>query len=211
MQRRVWVAGSCWDDAWMHELGSRTKSTDLWLHGLDVVHLGERIRAVLPAAAWRCSHPGPPGLHQVHLYASLDEAMDCGGVQAFLPLPAGAAMTVMARLQPGVVVNEDVPCQAIIQYLHSDVHSDSSGEHFRAGRLAVVWNEHEVVPELLPLLQEQTQTVWKALRSATRPAAIEHADGSRPSGTRIGDAARDLVLSKNLRLTRSGRVPYLLR
>jgi hypothetical protein len=195
----------------MHELGSRTKSTDVWLHGTDVRHLGERLRAVLPAAAWLCSYPGPPVLREIHLHAKLDEAMDCGGVQAFMPLPAGAATTVMARLEAGVVVNENVPCQALIQFLHADVYSDSSGESFRAGRLAVAWNEREVIPVLLPLLEEQTRTVWKVLRSATGSAVIEDASGRRPSGTRIGDAARDLVTSRNLRLTRSGSVPYRLR
>jgi hypothetical protein len=55
----------------------------------DEVLLGQRIAEVLPASGWHCSHPGPLGLHQVHLHSSIESALACGSTQAFLGLPAG--------------------------------------------------------------------------------------------------------------------------
>jgi hypothetical protein len=53
-------------------------------------------------------------------------------------------------------------------------------------------------------LTEQTRLIWAALRAATRPAAIETADGRRTTGTRIGPAAREKVVHQQVPLARPG-------
>ncbi|MGV9703131.1 hypothetical protein [Streptomyces sp. NPDC003483] len=54
--------------------GSRTKTTDVWALPEDEQGIGQCISEALPQSGWLCSHPGPKGLHQVHLHASLEEA-----------------------------------------------------------------------------------------------------------------------------------------
>ncbi|MEU3303401.1 hypothetical protein ABZ729_26850 [Streptomyces sp. NPDC006678] len=73
---------------------------------------------------------------------------------------------------------------------------------FDGGRLAVRWFEPEVGPEMHQLLTEQTRLVWKALRAATRPAALQDTRGRRITGPRIGAAAHDLAAARRLPLTR---------
>ncbi|MFF9347237.1 hypothetical protein [Streptomyces sp. NPDC014734] len=201
--------------------GSRThtKKTDIWLLPEDEVFVGQRIREVLPDAGWLCSHPGPRGLHDVHLHPSAGEALDCGSVQAFLLLPAGAAEP------PGVVVTGRRPARpglrhaAVVQLLRSlrmpggaseaDVANEADGagessEIFCAGRLAVRWSEPDVGPEVHRLLYEQTRLVWQALRSATLPAVVEDVTGRKVTRTRIGTAAHELVARTGLTLTYGG-------
>ncbi|CCH33363.1 hypothetical protein ABZ816_18435 [Actinosynnema sp. NPDC047251] len=179
--------------------GSRTKTTDLWLLPEDEAQVGRRIGEVLPAA-WMCSQPGPVGLHQVHLHATVEAAVGCGGVQAFLLLPAGAAAPDAVEVTDGVVTDPDLPHAAIVQLLRSRVRD----EVFGCGRLAVRWSEPEVGPEVHRVLGEQTAEVWRAFRAATRPAALVDAGGRTLSGTRIGDAARELATRTGIPLTRNG-------
>ncbi|MFE0425251.1 hypothetical protein, partial [Streptomyces sp. NPDC058953] len=195
--------------------GSRTTTTTVWLLPEDEAVVGERIAEALPEAAWLCSQPGPVGLHQVHLHPSVTEALICGsGVQALLPLPAGAAAP------PGVVAADGVPTghgpdhdpdhgsghgsAAVVQLLCARRVREDGEEVFRAGRLAVRWSEPEAGPATHRLLTEQTRLIWRALRSATRPAHVVTAGGQRVSGLRIGPAARDLVSATGMALDRWG-------
>jgi hypothetical protein len=184
--------------------GSRTKTTDVWLLPDDEALVGQRIGELLPDAGWLCSQPGPRGLHQVHLHPSVREALRCGGVQAFLPLPAGAAAPAGVEDLTGSTTRARVPGAAVVQLLCSRRRQQPGGEVHEAGRLAVRWSEPEVGPEVHRLLTEQTRTVWQALRSGTRPAAVETPDGRRVSGTRIGHAAHALAAATGLPLTRGG-------
>ncbi|MEV0681417.1 hypothetical protein AB0I60_33340 [Actinosynnema sp. NPDC050436] len=179
--------------------GSRTRTTDLWLLPEDEALLGQRIGNALPTG-WLCSQPGPVGLHRVHLHATVAEAFDCGGVQVFLPLPAGAAAPDGVEVAGGVVTDPGLRGAAIVQLLRSHVR----GGVFGCGRLAVRWSEPDVGPELHRLLGEQVAEVWRALRAATRPAALRDATGRELSGTRIGAAARELVVRTGIPLSRNG-------
>jgi hypothetical protein len=190
--------------------GSRTKSTDVWLLPSDEQLLDAQVDRVLPGAGWLCSHPGPVGLHQVHLHRSVAQAMECGGTQAFIPLPARSALPDAVQLTDGVEPRSAEPRQAIVQLLRSDLHEDELGEHFRAGRLAVRWFEDEVGPAVHELLTEQTRLLWQALRAATKPTAIVHESGRRTAGMRIGPAARELIIERGLPLTRGGWARYRL-
>lgn len=170
----------------------------------DEVLLGKRIAEVLPAAGWHCSHPGPLGLHQVHLHASIESALGCGSTQAFLGLPAGASLPTTIVPAPGVSAPCGPPIAAVVQLLCSRLRTDERGEFFESGRLAVRWFEPEVGPETHQTLTEQTRLVWTALRTATRPAAIETAVGRRTTGTRIGPAAHDQVIRQQVPLAGPG-------
>jgi hypothetical protein len=182
----------------------------VWLLPSDEELLDAHVDRALPGAGWMCSHPGPAGLHQVHLHRSILQAMECGGSQAFIPLPARAALPGTVELTDGVEPRSAEPHQAIVQLWRSDLYEDELGEHFRAGRLAVRWFESEVNPDMHELLTEQTRLLWQALRAATKPAAIVHESGRRTTGMRIGPAARELIVDQGLPLTRGGWVRYRL-
>jgi hypothetical protein len=190
--------------------GSRTKSTDVWLLPSDEELLDAGVDRALPGAGWMCSHPGPVGLHQVHLHRSVRQAMECGGRQAFIPLPTRASLSDTVELTDGVEARSAEPLQAIVQLLRSDLFEDEHGEHFRAGRLAVRWFEPEVGPDMHEVLTEQTRLLWQALRAATKPAAVIDQAGRQTSGARIGPAAREMVLDQELPLTRGGWARYRL-
>ena len=184
--------------------GSRTKTTDVWALPEDEHLIGQRIAEALPRSGWLCSHPGPKGLHQVHLHRSLGEALSCGGRQAFLLLPDGARAPEEVLVDNAVAPRFDIGHSAVVQFLCSRRIQDGQGEVFEAGRLAVRWFEQEVGPERHKLLTEETSLAWKALRAATRLAIVESAQGRRISGLRIGPAAHDLVTSSGMLLTRGG-------
>ncbi|MFB6525147.1 hypothetical protein [Streptomyces sp. NPDC056399] len=184
--------------------GSRTKATDTWLTPADEVLLGQRIAEVLPSSGWLCSHPGPVGLHQVHLHDSIESALGCGSTQAFLSLPAGASLSPAIIPAAGVRTPVGPPTAAVVQLLRSRLRTDERGEFFESGRLAVRWFEPEVGPEMHQTLTEQTRLIWAALRAVTRPAVIEAPDGRRTSGLRIGPAARDEVIRQQVPLARPG-------
>ncbi|MFD7641770.1 hypothetical protein ACFV4P_14065 [Kitasatospora sp. NPDC059795] len=184
--------------------GSRTKTTDVWSLPQDEQLIGQRINDALPYSGWLCSHPGPKGLHQVHLHRQLGEALRCGGRQAFLLLPGGAQAPEDVLVDDALVPRSDIGHSAVVQFLRSRRLQDGEGEAFEAGRLAVRWFEQEVGPERHQLLTEESSLVWKALRAATRPAIVENAQGRRISGMRIGPAAHDLVTGSGMLLTRGG-------
>ncbi|MET8976095.1 hypothetical protein ABZX85_10790 [Streptomyces sp. NPDC004539] len=184
--------------------GSRTKTTTVWSLPEDERLIGQRIDEALPRSGWLCSHPGPRGLHQVHLHHSLGEALSCGGRQAFLLLPEGAHPPEDVLVDSAVAPRSDIGHSAIVQFLCSRRVQDGEDELFEAGRLAVRWFEQQVGPERHQLLTEETRLVWKALRAATRPADVENTQGRRISGTRIGPAAHALVTAAGMPLTRGG-------
>ncbi|MFB7913605.1 hypothetical protein [Streptomyces sp. NPDC056061] len=184
--------------------GSRTKKTDVWLLPEDERDVGRSIGEALPRAGWLCSHPGPKGLHQVHLHPSLGDALSCGGRQAFMLLPEGARAPEDVPVVGGAAAGADLSRSAVLQFLCARRFRDDEGEAFEAGRLAVTWNEPEVGPERHRLLTDQTRLAWQALRSATRPAVFGSRHGQRVSGTRIGPAAYDLVATTGMPLTRGG-------
>lgn len=198
------MGGTYWHSCPMAIAGSRTKTTDTWLMPADEVLLGQRIAEVLPSSGWHCSHPGPLGLHQVHLHSSIESALGCGSTQAFLGLPAGASLPVTIIPAPGVSAPCGLPIAAVVQLLCSRLRTDGRGEFFESGRLAVRWFEPEVGPEMHQTLTEQTRLIWTALRAATRPAVLETADGRRTMGTRIGPDARDKVIRQQVPLARPG-------
>ncbi|MGW4202701.1 hypothetical protein [Streptomyces sp. NPDC004726] len=170
----------------------------------DEVLLGQRIAEAVPSSGWHCSHPGPPGLHQVHLHASIESALGCGGTQAFLGLPAGASLPPAIIPAAGVSTPLGPPASAVVQLLRSRLRRDEQGEFLESGRLAVRWSEPEVGPETHRTLTEHTRLIWTALRASTRPAVIETADGRRTSGMRIGPAARNGVIRHGVLLAHPG-------
>jgi hypothetical protein len=183
--------------------GARGKATSLWLLPADESALDSELAKRLPARGWLCSHPGPVGLHEVHLHGCLLAALDCGGVQAFMPLPVGWTPG------PQIPALDDLKTDgrasvAILQFLRSEVRTDERGEHFSAGRLAVRWFENEVGPELHATLSSEVGTAWAGLRAMTNPAKVQNGDGSTTGGMRIGTAAKTLVLGSRLPLTRGG-------
>ncbi|MEV0734570.1 hypothetical protein AB0I51_01090 [Streptomyces sp. NPDC050549] len=176
----------------------------MWSLSEDEQLIGQRISEALPRSGWQYSHPGPRGLHQVHLHRSLGEALNCGGRQAFLLLPDGARAPEDVLVDSAVAAESDIGHSAVVQFLCSRRLQDGEGEVFGAGRLAVRWFEQEVGPERHQLLTEETRLVWKALRAATRPAVVESTQGRRISGMRIGPAAHDLVAGSRMLLKRGG-------
>lgn len=156
--------------------------------------------------AWRCSQPGPPGLHQVHLHPTLSAALDCGprgGVQAFLHLPIGAALPDGVLPVDGVGTPAGPKPQAIVQLLRSTM-IEAGDKHFRSGRLAVKWYRSEVGPEMHDLLTGQVGKIWTALKATTRVAHVEDSNGRGLPGTRIGPAAHAMVLRDGILLGRPG-------
>ncbi|WP_427922430.1 hypothetical protein [Streptomyces sp. cg40] len=184
--------------------GSRTKTTDVWSLPEDEQLIGQHINEALPRSGWLCSHPGPRGLHQVHLHRSLGKALSCGGRQAFLLLPDGARAPEDVLVDQAVGPRSDIGHSAIVQFLCSRRLQDGEGEVFEAGRLAARWFEQQVGRERHRLLTEETRLVWTALRAATRPACVETTQGRRISGMRIGPAAHDLVANSGMPLKRGG-------
>ncbi|CAM2778858.1 hypothetical protein RHDE110596_00680 [Prescottella defluvii] len=195
--------------------GSRTTSTHVWLTPEDEALVGRAVTEAAPDAAWMCSRPGPVGLHPVHLHRAVEEAFACGPVQAFLLLPFGAAPPAGVEAADDVGTTPGPARRAIVQLLRSRLvqeewgrcrDDDSPGDDtaFQAGRLAVRWSEAEVDPDTARLLREQTAVVWKALRSATRPAMLVGPDGRSARGGRIGPSARSTVTTTGIPLTRGG-------
>ncbi|MEV6352909.1 hypothetical protein [Streptomyces hydrogenans] len=96
------------------------------------------------------------------------------------------------------------PTAAVVQLLRSRIRTDQRGEFIESGRIAVRWFEPEVGPETHQTLTEQTRLIWAALRAVTRPVVIEASDGRRTWGLRIGPAARDEVIRRQVPLVRPG-------
>jgi hypothetical protein len=144
------------------------------------------------------------------LHSSIEAAIACGGIQAFLPLPAGSSLPAEIALAADAQPRSEVPNEAIVQLLRSSTFEDDLGEHFRVGRLAVRWFEPEVGSETHALLTEQTRLIWAALRAVTRPAAIVDQKGRRSTACRIGPAARQMVIESRIPLTRGGWSRYRL-
>ncbi|WP_238780265.1 hypothetical protein [Prescottella equi] len=190
--------------------GSRTKTTAIWLAPEDEVRVGRAIADAAPSAAWLCSPPGPAGLHPVHLHRNLEQAFECGPVQAFLLLPFAAAPPGDVEPDADVEITPALMGQALVQLLrspHVDDEWSRSGEHgkaFSSGRLAVRWSEPEVGPDEHRLLSEQTDIVWAAMRWATRPARLLGPGGRVSTAGRIGQAAYDMVTTTGIPLTRGG-------
>lgn len=183
---------------------THSKSTDLWLLPEDEAQLGQHIGAVLPEAAWRCSQPGPKGLHQVHLHPSIESALNCGGTQTFVDLPAGATLPVDIVRTEGVPPATGPASAAVMQLLRSRLIEDEHDPHFRSGRLAVRWRESETGPDIHRALAEQTRLIWSALRTATHPAHVQDANSRGITGMRIGQAALETVARHNILLGRPG-------
>ncbi|GEL98218.1 hypothetical protein [Cellulomonas terrae] len=184
----------------MREAGNRTTSTELWMEPDDEVVFDAALRELVPQAAWRCSHGGPLVPGNTHLHPTLPEALHCGRVQAFLPLPLGALPAGCVPL-PGVHVG-DRGSVAIIQYLTSTHLPDYVGGRFQSGRLAVRWNMLDTGQALHDQLTAECRTVWSALRRATTQVTV-----ARPSGTvkaqRFGAAALALAQQPDTRLART--------
>jgi hypothetical protein len=192
--------------------GSRTKNTGAWLLPEDEMTFDHALRQHLPLpdSAWRCSHPGPIGLHPIHMHASLGQAMQCGTTQAFLHLPLGAGLPPAVTVADGVPEPNGPPPRAIVQYLRGRQLSDDQGTHLRAGRLAVSWYEDEVGHQIHQLLTEQTRQIWSCLTAATLPAHVADTDGRRLTGFRIGPAARDAVQQTGIALSRDRQLFHLV-
>ncbi|MFF2993450.1 hypothetical protein ACFVTC_02575 [Streptomyces sp. NPDC057950] len=97
--------------------GSGRKATDVWSLPEDQQLIGQRISEALPLSGWLCSHPGPKGLHQVHAHRSLEEALNCGGRQAFLLLPEGAQTPDDVLVGGAVAPRSDIGHSAVVQFL----------------------------------------------------------------------------------------------
>ena len=81
---------------------------------------------------------------------------------------------------------------------------EAGDAHFRSGRLAVKWHRSEVGHETHDLLTDQAAKIWTALKAATRVAHVEDSNGRGLTGTRIGPAARAMVLRDGILLGRPG-------
>ncbi|MFM1723371.1 hypothetical protein ABEU20_001937 [Rhodococcus sp. PAM 2766] len=190
--------------------GSRTKTTAIWLAPEDEARVGRAIADAAPRAAWICSPPGPAGRHPVHLHRHVEQAFECGTVQAFLLLPFGAEPPGDVHPDADVEITPALTGRALVQLLRSRRVDDEWGQPeghgsaFRSGRLAVRWSEPEVGPEGHRLLSEQADTVWAAVRSTTRPARLVGPDGRITAAGRIGQAAYDVVTTTGIPLTRGG-------
>lgn len=103
----------------------------------------------------------------------------------------------------GVLSPTGPKVQAVVQLLRSTM-VELGGAHFRRGRLAVKWFESEVGPEMHELLTEQAGAIWTAMKAVTKVAHVEDSNGRRLTGTRIGPAAREVVLRDGILLGRPG-------
>jgi len=143
--------------------GSRTMNVGTWLLPEDEDAFDLALRTAFPGSAWRCSQPGPWGLHPVHLHDSLANPLACGsrGVQAFLHLPIGASPPEGVTLADGVAMPDGPPAAAIVQLLRSARRHDPDGTYcdhdpghppaesdvyYDAGRLAVRWSRTRSAP-----------------------------------------------------------------
>ncbi|WP_125689042.1 hypothetical protein [Amycolatopsis sp. WAC 04169] len=207
--------------------GSQTMNVGTWLLPEDEDAFGLALRDTFPDAGWRCSPPGPPGLHPVHLHGSLANAMNCvdRGVQAFLHLPIGASPPSTVTLAEGVPPPAGPPVAAIMQLLRSTRRHDpcgtycdhdaryqhpEGGVYFGAGRLAVRWFADEVGASAHEVLLRQTRAVRSALTATTRPARLEDEHGRRLTGHRIGPAAQAMVETMGVLLGRPGSQRFRL-
>jgi hypothetical protein len=212
----------------MAPVGSRTRNVGVWLLPEDEALFDTALRARFPGAAWRCSQPGPFGLHPVHLHGSLEYAMACGGrgVQAFLHLPIGARLPAGVTVVDGVPTPDGPPVTAIVQLLRSVRRHDAGGtycdhdagyqhaeggSYLDAGRLAVRWFEDQVGAGTHQLLLRQTREIWSALTATTRPARLEDQNGKRLTGYRLGPAVPVLVGTTGIPLGRMGPQRFRLR
>lgn len=177
--------------------GARSKSTDTWLMPSDEDQFADAVAADLPGAGWRCSHPGPVDQQPKHVHATVAEAMNCGGLQAFLDLPIGA----------DPFAGES---KALVQLFRSQICGDGYSRYFRNGRLATRWFEDEVGADMHLLLTRQRDLVWQALRRTTSPAHIQHPDGRPVSGKRIGPTALEVARAQGLDLGISELFRYRL-
>ena len=201
--------------------GSRTMNVGTWLLPEDEDAFDMALRNTFPGAAWRCSQPGPLGLHPVHLHDSLTNAMACGGrgVQSFLHLPIGASLPSTVTLADGVSLPDGPPVAAVVQLLRSHRCHDPGGTYcdhdagyqhpdggafFDAGRLAVSWFEDEVDAGTHQVLLRQTRAVRSVLIATTRPAHIKDQNGRRLTGYRIGSGAQAMAEATGILLGRSG-------
>ena len=207
--------------------GSRTMNVGTWLLPEDEDAFDLVLRETFPGAAWRCSQPGPLGLHPVHLHGSLANAMACGGrgVQAFLHLPIGASLPSTVTLADGVALPDGPPVAATMQLLRSTRRHDPGGTYcdhdagyqhphgnayFDAGRLAVRWFDDEVGATTHQVLLRQTQALRSALIATTRPAPIKDQHGRRLTGHRIGPAAQAMAEATGILLGRTGSQRFQL-
>jgi hypothetical protein len=203
----------------MAYVGSRTKNVGTWLLPDDESTFDFVLRQRIPGVTWRCSKPGPLGLHPVHLHASLPLALACGGIQGFIHLPLGACLPDSVTLADGVPEPTGPPSAAIVQFLRSSYRHDQGGtychlgpghEHpdggvyFDAGRLATRWFEDEVGEQMHSQLLDQTREIFSALTAATRPARVVDQAGRNFSGYRIGAAAQDAARERQVPLGRPG-------
>ena len=189
----------------MRERGDHTKSTSLFLLPEDEHALGLAIAERLPWAAWLCSQPGL-NLHPVHLHPDVTSAMTCGGSQAFLPLPAGAGVEVAEDLAPCLPAAQRPHRRAIVQLARSQILDRHPPRAMDSGWLAVKWNAEDVGPQANELLAAQVAAIWAGLRASTRPAHLVSMETGKPySGQRVGEAARELILSEGLPVTFGSR------
>jgi hypothetical protein len=207
--------------------GSRTVNVGTWLLPEDEDAFDLGLRKTFPNGVWRCSQPGPAGLHPVHLHALLANAMACGsrGVQAFLHLPIGASVPDGVTVADGVAMPDGPPVAAVVQLLCSVRRHDvggtycdhepgyphaEGGAYFDAGRLAVSWFEDEVGADTHRLLLQQTRAIRSVLFTTTRPAHIRDQHGRRLTGYRIGPAAFAMVKATGIPLGRPGLQRFTL-
>ncbi|GAB3155494.1 hypothetical protein GCM10027290_51730 [Micromonospora sonneratiae] len=207
--------------------GSRTMTVGTWLLPEDEDTFDLALRDRFAGAAWRCSQPGPAGLHPVHLHDSLANAMTCGGrgVQALLHLPIGASLPATVMLADGVPLPDGPPVAAVVQLLRSAHRHDlggtycdhdagyqhpEGGAYFDAGRLAVRWYEDEVGADTHQVLLGQARAIRSALTAATRPAHLRDQNGNRLTGYRIGRAAQAMAEATGILLGRNGSQRFQL-
>jgi hypothetical protein len=199
----------------------------VWLLPVDEDAFDLALRTAFPGVAWRCSQPGPAGLHPIHLHGSLAKAMGCGdrGVQAFLHLPIGASLPEGVNLADGVAMPDGPAIAAVVQLLRSvrrhnpgGTYCDHAPDHphvgdstyFDAGRLAARWFEDEVGADTHQLLLQQTRTIRSVLTTATRPAHVTDQHGRRLTGYRIGPAAHTMAKTTSIPLGRTGLQRFTL-
>lgn len=173
-------------------LGDRSRSTDLWMDPEDESAFDAQLHETFPHAAWQCSHPGPLNPELLHLHPSLSDALQCGGTQAFMPLPVGACHH---RFRPlaGVTVSGETQA-AIVQFLRSSRLPPHLGSWYRSGWLAVKWNTGEVGEELHERMNAEAKQVWSALTRTTRSVALSSPNGHITKGQRFGPSALSAAL-----------------
>jgi hypothetical protein len=199
------LSGGC-HSAGVLGVGSRTKTTGVWLLPDDETLFAGLLLEMFPAAVWRCGPPGPAGLHPVHLHATVVSAMTCGGgVQAFLDLPIGGSIPDAVAMADGLNPPGGPPAVALVQLLRSRTITLEGVTMFRMGRLATSWSEPEVGPLLHAFLTDQRRLIWSALTRTTRPAHLSVPAGKPVTGHRIGPGAFDEVIRTGLPLTEIGR------